>query len=289
MRRTPFAIPLVLILAACGLADATTPAPSAAPPESALVPGAYANPLDPVLYPDPTQQSLVDAALEAEVTACLAAAGFAYLPGTAVPARRPVDDAQYVYTVTDPEVAATFGFHAASWVAELDTPRPAPTPAPPGYEAALFGDPEAVPVTDEMGTVIATYDPASCLGRAEDAVTPHWAQARRIEQAAADILLRVADLVDRDEAVRAARADWSRCMAASGYGYPDPFTASNEFATDLPTAAEIQVAVASAGCLASSGLLRTWSLRRAELTQAELDRAPGLLTEWLEIQREEAR
>ncbi len=221
-----------------------------------------------------------------------AARGFTYVPGEAFGKRRGAQDAQYTYSVTDPAVAAVYGFHPESWVKEVkerasSNPDDAPGREVAGYEDALFGQADAASVTDDDGVIIATYDPKSCAGQAKDQVTPEWAKQERIADIGADILLDVSDLVvTNDEFVHAASA-WSACMADQGYDYATPMDANNDeaFATDLPTAAEIPVAIASAECQHSSGLLRTWSRVRAQLTQRKLDEHPGLVAQWLELQR----
>lgn len=287
-------VAVVVALSACSTAPEQAVGTPVDLADSSLIPGAYANPLDPIMFPDETQQSAINAAGEAMVTACMADRGFTYQTGAVFPQRRGAADAQYTYSVTDPEVAATYGFHPASWVqrAQEVAPEPATMPAtvPEGYDIALHGQADRVQITDDDGTVIGTYDPDSCFGLAKDAVTPGWARQERLFTVAADILYQISERVAETPDVVSGFEAWSACMADAGYDYPDPMAANNDerFGTDLPTAEEIPVAVASATCQHSSGLLRTWSRVRTELTQAELDKHPGIVTQWLELQEQAA-
>lgn len=283
------ALAVVLVGTAVGYASAATGAPQAEQgtplANSSLIAGAYANPLDPVMFPDADEQATITTALERHIAACMADEGFTYHPGDAVPRRRGAEDAQYTYSVTDPKDAAHYGFHPASWVHDEQAGHRDST-RPEGYDEALLGRTDAKAVTDDDGTVIATYDPDSCAGRAMDGITPGWAEQDRLVDVAAGILLEVSDAVEEDEDVRAAQAAWSACLADEGYDYASPMDANNDerFATPLPTVEEIPVAIASATCQHESGLLRTWSRVRAELTQSALDDHPDLVTRWLELQ-----
>ncbi len=285
-------IPVLCVagLAACRAGgDSPSGATSLMLEESSLIAGAYANPLDPIMFPNPTQQSLITAALEQQVSICMQDRGFDYNPGDGIPRRRGAEDAQYTFTVTDPDVAAEYGFHPASWVRdEQDAEARGKSTSPEGYEAALLGETDKKKVTDKAGTVIASYDPDSCLGKAKDAVTPKWAQQERIYDVSAEILLDVSDEVPGHEKVQAASRTWGSCMEKAGYSYASPMDAADDFDTNLPTSDEIKVAVASATCQQESGLLRTWSEVRARLTQVALDKHPGIVAEWLGLQREAA-
>lgn len=279
---------LCLSVTACSGSGPAPTTPDTDLPRSAMISGAYANPLDAIMFPDETQQSLITTGLEQALTTCMAEAGYTYHRGDAIPGRRTAQDAQYTYSVTDPAVAAEFGFHPASWVAEMqDAALPRETP-PPGYEEALFGHTDKVIVTDDAGAAIASYDPDSCLGRARDELTPDWARQDQIFFASAEILLAVSDALTGNEEFRTANARWSQCMAESGYEYATPMDANNDprFGTDFPTVDEFPVAIASATCQHSSGLLETWSRLRAELTQDALDKQPGIVTEWLSLQQD---
>ncbi len=293
VRALAAALPLIFaaaLLAGCG----ASPGPQTLPAttkltESSLIEGAYANPVDSIMFPDDAEQSLITASLEGRIKVCMSAAGYTYHSGDGLRKHRTAVDAQYTYSVTDPATAAELGFRPASWN-EAVQGRPDSGTRPEGYEEALIGDSDKKTVVDVDGISIGNYDPGSCWGKAMDAVTPGWARQERLFTIATELLLTASTKADSEPRVKAANAKWSVCMAKAGFDYAKPMDANNDerFITDRATAEEISVAVASATCQHSSGLLRIWSKVRAELTQRELDKHPGIVTEWLKLQAESA-
>lgn len=288
-RPTGVALLGTAVLTGCGTPD-SPPTPAYSPHDSALVAGAYGNPLDPVVYPDEVQQGAIAAAGEGLVTQCMADRGFDYTQHQVFIQYQSPSEAQYVFGPTDPEAAAVNGMRSALWIAAVtgggDAGGTAPTE---GYLEALFGDTSAQEVRDGTGLVIASYDPTSCAGIAKDRVTPHWAEQEYQLDIAYQILLDAGEAAASDPAVVEADAAWSRCMADRGFTYDGLQAAmsSPEFTqTDLPTAHEIEVAVATAECQQSSGLLRARSLARARYTSERLAEHPGLVTEWLALQQD---
>jgi hypothetical protein len=113
-----------------------------------------------------------------------------------------------------------------------------------------------------------------------DQVTPRWPDIEGLRARAGELLLATEEVED-GRAGRKAFADWSGCMKASGYDYPDPWSMADDFPAELLNEAEKALAVASAGCMHSSGLLRTWSEARAKATWEEMQRScPDLLQRW---------
>ena len=112
---------------------------------------------------------------------------------------------------------------------------------------------------------------------------PGWAEERQLDLLAWEILGAINE--ENNPEVIAAFAAWSGCMKDKGLNYAMPWEAHNEFDSNLPTAPEIEVAVASAECQQSSGLIRTWSRVRAELVHKELEKHPGIITRWNELQQ----
>jgi hypothetical protein len=148
-----------------------------------------------------------------------------------------------------------------------------------GYLAALNGT-DPVDVRNSDGAVVGAYDPNSCLGAALDAVTPRWADMEGLRAQAYEVLL-AASAVESSRPVKDGFAAWSECMAAEGYDYADPWSMDEDFPASSPTEAEKTVAVASADCQHSSGLLRAWSKARTEATWDALeDSHPDMLTRW---------
>lgn len=267
-------------LAAVALVPAgcSEPADSVELTESELIEGAWANPVDRVIYPDESAANLIQEAGEAAITQCMAERGYEY-QGGAFPWAFVREQAQYVYGVTDPDSARANGVRSALWMAsvhQLEHEFPSPDE---GYTAALNGA-ATVDVRDSDGAVVGSYDPDSCLGAALDSVTPNWADMDGLREKAYQLLL-VASEVEDGSAVRDGYAAWSECMAAAGYDYPDPWSMAEAFPGDSPTETEKAAAVASANCKHSSGLLRAWSKARAEATWEELRRSePDLLSRW---------
>jgi hypothetical protein len=252
--------------------------------ESSLIEGAWANPLDAVMYPDPVAAEAIDAAGEGVIARCMEERGFTYTEDV-FPWDYNYEQAQYVYGVTDPDSAAVNGLRSAIWMDSVNAHVGADSPEPSEeYLDALYGGDEMVITDEETGVELARYAPSSCTGQALDQVTPDWARMDYLQQQAMDILVRVEDPTESSDMVKAGFKRWSACMAESGYQYADPWAPDEDFASEQPTAEEIRVAVASAECMHSSGLLRDWSRARAEETQRLLEESPGLVTEWLELQ-----
>ncbi|XBH20550.1 hypothetical protein V5R04_09910 [Jonesiaceae bacterium BS-20] len=254
--------------------------------DSTTVLGAYANPLDPITHPDATKERIIAQAYNSTLKQCMEGRGFEYIEGMGELRRSSESDAQYVYSVTDPQVAAVYGFHPQSWVedaikSEARLTEPSPSVA---YTDALYGDMHTVKVFDQDGVEIGSYDPESCVGVANDTVRPNWAEERQLDALAWEISLAVNEQSTPE--VIEGFAAWSVCMKDSGFEYATPWDANNEFDSNLPTAPEIEVAVASAECQQSTGLIKTWSRVRAELVHKELEKHPGIITRWNEIQQE---
>jgi hypothetical protein len=245
--------------------------------ESDLIEGAWANPVDRVLYPDESAAAMIHAAGEASIAACMAERGFDY-EGGAFPEFFPREQAQYFYGVTDPASAETNGLRSTIWMASVLQSQDESSSPSDDYLAALNGRTPR-DVRDSTGVVVGASDPDSCLGMALDSVTPNWADLQGLQYQAGVALL-LSDVKSR-RPVRNGFADWSECMAQSGHDYPGPWLMAYDFLGDSPTEAEKALAVTSANCMHSSGLLRAWSKAQAEATWDELQRSyPDLLSRW---------
>lgn len=284
-RRTAALLAATGVLVGCSTTG--EPLPAYSPQPSSIVVGAAANPLDPVVYPDAVQQRAVESAGEAAVARCMADRGFDYPRQLVFGMYQDPTEAQYTYGAADPGTAAVNGMRSQAWIDSMTRDRSGDGVEVEGFTAALFGDTSAVAVRDGAGQVIAHYDPESCAGRAKDEVTPDWAVQERHLEVAYQILLDSSERTATDERVVEAEAAWSACMAERGYDYAGLWDAwnSDEFGGELPTAREIEVAVAAARCQQDSGRLWTVSSVRAEYTQERLAQHPGLVTEWLAAQQ----
>jgi hypothetical protein len=141
------------------------------------------------------------------------------------------------YGVTDPAVAARYGYH-------LETPSLGGGPAAPG-----------------LGTVTAAMRRSltgSCTPEATTALSPDGVVAE--SDVVADVSARSFRESMHDPAVLAAFGQWSRCMGAKGYRYPAPAEAGAEFDVDSPhiPAAEIAAAEADVACKQQTDLIDGW-------------------------------
>jgi hypothetical protein len=209
----------------------------------------------------------------------MSARGLEYLGG-AFPWAVNYEQAQYVYGGTSIESATANGLRSAIWMESERALAEGRDEPGQDYAAALEGSP-SVTVADSNDVEVATYDPDSCLGLALDSVTPKWADFEAARQMSGEVLLAVGETVESSPEVVAGFVDWSQCMGEAGYDYPDPWSMAADFPGKLPTAAEIAVAEASAECMHSSGLLRTWSKAQAQHVSRVLrDEHSGLLDTW---------
>jgi hypothetical protein len=267
-----------VLVAAIGFGACAESVPPFELTESRVVSGAWADPVEEIRYPDEATARVIQEAGEAAIAACMAERGFEYRGGD-FPWSVTREQAQYVYGGTDPESAKVNGLKSALWMASgTEDLEGEPEPGVDYYEA-LNGT-ASQEARDSAGVVVGAYDPDSCLGRALDEVTPKWPDIEAIRAQADEILLVAGDVGETYE-VKDGYKDWSGCMAASGYEYPDPWSMSEDYPQESPTAEEKDLAVVSANCMHSSGLLRTWSRARAQAAWDELQRVdPELLTRW---------
>jgi hypothetical protein len=141
------------------------------------------------------------------------------------------------YGVTDPAVAARYGYH-------LETPGLGGGQAAPGLGA----------VTAAMRRSLT----GSCTPEATSALSPDGVVAE--SDVVADVSARSFRDSMQDPAVLAAFGQWSRCMGAKGYRYPAPAQAGAEFDVDnlrIP-AAEIAAAEADVACKQQTHLIDVW-------------------------------
>lgn len=274
----------IATLAACSDGSSpTSPTPAYELTESSLISGAYANPLDAIEYPEQKQQDIITAAIEDDMAECMTSHGFTYFRGDGYGRWTKAENAQYTFTVTDPKVAAVYGFHMESWIkrAQQLADGSVSNDRPDGYIEALWGDADTE-IKDADGAVLVTYDPTSCQGAAMDANMPEWAMQHRLIELSGAIVFEASKAAD-DSVVKELAA-WQECMAGEGFDYPSPGDATNTFTGDFPTEEEIVTAVASAQCQHSSGLLRAVSKARAEYAIRELEKHPGIIAEFTRIQ-----
>jgi hypothetical protein len=141
------------------------------------------------------------------------------------------------YGVTDPAVAARYGYH-------LETPSLGGGTAAPGLGT----------VTGAMRRSLT----GSCAPEATTALSPDGVVAE--SDVVADVSARSFRESMHDPAVLAAFGQWARCMGAKGYRYSAPAEACAEFDVDSPRipAAEIAAAEADVACKQQTHLIDGW-------------------------------
>jgi|GEM_PF-3241763 len=250
--------------------------------DSAMIKGAYANPLDPILFPDQVTTDVITSAFNSKLAQCMKDRGFPEFIGEAgkYVRSRPVD-AKYVYGIVDPQAAAIYGTKSQMWIETVTRPGEHDPVLPSDYFHALFGQNDKVEVKNSDGIVIGTYDPDSCEGVAKDAYLPHWAEEEYLVDLAWGILR---DIPSDSSIEKEANLRWSECMKVEGFN----FSSQNDFDFPnlLPTPEEIKVGVAAANCMQSTGALRDISKYDALETYKRLEKYPGIVTRFNEIDKE---
>ncbi|MBY8884681.1 hypothetical protein K7472_07460 [Streptomyces sp. PTM05] len=232
---------------------------------------------------DNAQQSTLGKARDVLIQQCMRRFGLRYPSAHLVTTDSPDGDAADMarrYGVTDPVVAARYGYHPASGTA-------LPPPA-----SALDDDQKTV-LLGQVYTFHGKSVPTQgCSGEADRKLGP-GVDEQEAEQL--DSLSYTQSL--KSSPLEAAFGSWSRCMAATGQHYPTPIASGNDprWATAMPTSAEKRTATADARCKESADVVPIWlrtetgiqdsaiASHRAGLTrlhsaeQASLQRAQAVL------------
>ncbi|WP_250030818.1 hypothetical protein [Paractinoplanes maris] len=198
-------------------------------------------PLDAYLLTD-EQQKKLDTAVTAIGRDCLRRFGLAWpenrpaaLDGTPRNARR--------YAVVEPAKAKTIGYHP-----------PATAPRPVAQEKPSA---EAMNVWAGRGEQTFRGQPVPAGGCAGEAVRQLTRGAPEADPGIAERLqLETYKQTKADSRVVRVFAEWSRCMRAKGYSYPDPYAAAGDqrWQTARADPAEITVATADVACKAETNL-----------------------------------
>lgn len=145
--------------------------------DSPNIEGAYATPLELVMYPDEQRTRAVLDATTESIQECMTERcfpDFDYAARTSTMSER-------AYGVVDVETAQVWGFGPVGGYGQQDdqnAPPPDPSIGPTDLEAAFSGREEnrTLEVTDSDGRVLARVDPNSCLWIAEAEHQPHAIQ-----------------------------------------------------------------------------------------------------------------
>jgi hypothetical protein len=227
------------------------------------------------LYPDPNEQLELTASQQHEVDlasylvtkSCMERAGFTYAaaepadPAEAEAGVPPITYGDAVVGLVDRRAAEAAGYRTPAYVdawyaARQPSEAAVAAETPEGYDAALYGG------ADGSGGCQA--EAADRLAVATPQAPAEWGSPSTEAQAAPE--------------VAAALADWSACMAESGYDYASPADARDDprwFADDAgPDATagpeEIKAAVTDIDCKDRTGLI---GLYRAAVWRVEQDEA----------------
>jgi hypothetical protein len=176
---------------------------------------------------------------------CLARYGATLPAGSPTAGAGPRTRNERRYGLTEERAAAARGYRPA--VPPAHSRR---TAVPPLTEAILAGRAGAV-----AGKPV---PPGGCAGEARRALTakaPPGADTGLAERLSADSFVRSRNA----QQVRAATAEWARCMAAAGFHYRDPFEPAADARFRGPLAgAEIATATADVACKRATNLVGIW-------------------------------
>ena len=267
--------------ATCGCAQPVDPPPDVLQSWEASphIEGASALPLDPLLYPDEYTDRVMFDALEFAVRECMATHGLDYPVAEFQPGRPPD-----LYGLVGLERARQVGYRPPL----SDRDSEGGEPLPEASVALLLGNPEDyVAARTSDGRVVAEYAPDSCSGTVTDRLQPGWTDLVDMQAALEVISDEALRVVNEDRPPREAWAEWSACMAGSGYEFDDPWApyeslwAGSELRQD-----EIATAFADASCKASTNVLAEWSTELAGVQRELLHQNPGVLDRWLELRAE---
>ncbi len=256
---------VVLGGAATGCAPSRPAAPSASVPSVGAIAtlataDGQALPIAPYLI-SPDEDRRIEAARTALIGSCMKRFGFDYAP----PALGEKPDLMTRrYYLTDAASAAVRGYHRDD---RPDGGEQAPPPQAVSPEMqTVLGRGRAAPAPDGStapagGTYRGIAVPeGGCLGEADDALAAGGGTIQD-DPAASEINGRSFEASMADGRVKAAFADWSRCMKEKGHSYGTPVDAvSDKRWLSSPTATEPEIAAATADveCKRRTNVVGIW-------------------------------
>jgi len=222
-----------------------------------------------------SQDAAITRAKQQLEVACMARYGFSYSPPPAAAPPPNYDDANMArrYGISDPDEAATYGYHL-------------PQQSAP---------PSAVPMSStEMTVFMGTSDPSSgatpqpkpydgktvpvggCLGESTRKLgaTLDTSLSARLNE----------DSLTQSEAepqVQSALRAWSSCMKSKGYAVDTPYNAANLAPTSkqpAPDTKELAVAVADVACKTQTDLVGTWYRAESAVQRQQIEQNQSALT-----------
>jgi len=163
------------------------------------------------------------------------------------------------YGITDRAEASQFGYHVDPSLAGGDGGTPLIQQLDDSQKTVLYNSAHA---TSYGGTPLA---PDGCLGVATRSIAPsaEYAHSAIGASIAQDGFVQSKN----DPRVAAAFAQWSQCMAAHGYNYPDPITAGADprWTGSQVTRSEVTAALTDIDCKTTTNLISIWSKVEAQI------------------------
>ncbi len=220
-------------------------------------------PIDAYLITD-QQRAEMDNAAAILAGRCMKQFGFDYspVPKNTKVSRATETNAPRRYGIVDAAEVEVLGYHPPA--ADLSAQRSsAQTLDAAGIHVLTGGGSpqiQGAAKTGSAGAYNGVQIPAGgCLGQARRQLTAHGGSVNDspvAESVNTDSLARS----QQEPQVIAVFKQWSACMAAKGYHYATPYDAGNDrrWATNAPTAAEIQTATADVACKQQTNLVGVW-------------------------------
>ncbi|MEU5261590.1 hypothetical protein [Amycolatopsis sp. NPDC021455] len=257
---------VALILTGVGVAAASIPAP-APPPAPAAQPVAHSRPpIYALVYTLTPSDERIAAAQRKLITACMAAAGFAYRAA-------PIADA-----ADAPDSPRPFGLESSERPPAASA-QEQPVENPQGYSRALYGDPKRT-VSARGKTLSVSAPQDGCLADAERRLLGdgrvRWMQLHILFFEAER---RARDRLDTDAQFRVLNQRWQQCMREAGIAAEDPrsllrsLPAGVDFAADPVTRADLR-------CKDRTGYLAPAYDRLTEMQRQVLAEDPALVADW---------
>ncbi|MEV6810388.1 hypothetical protein [Streptomyces sp. NPDC051129] len=187
------------------------------------------------------------------------------------------------YGVTDPAMAATYGYHLAGTIDQRTHGRARAAGGPAHrdlrYLTALNGPGQG---SDGQATVKGRkVPPGGCTAQASERLIEKGSATGSFSygQLAADIKADSFRRSLREPAVKAAVRAWAACMSKAGYTVASPVTDAPYFDLDEPAVSRKEIAMArtDVGCKKRTRLVRVWSQAEARDQREQIARNVGAL------------
>lgn len=274
MKRLGVLILLALITFSCPSCSQGDGDEAWQPQKSRVNPHIYLSETNQILYPDTAETRAIREAAAAVAEQCMAEQGFPGLPATRAQAGLLIlpgneSDVELVYYYRSPENSRKYGVAA------------------PGFHEGRHKRDYPPAISEDTQTVL-----NNCLDVVEKQIYGNLTKMQELEQQAMDIN----NSVDVADVQKSAEREWAKCMKGRGLGRFDavagifgPTGDENgpEWPDPRPNPEEIRVAQASGECMIETGYLETVTRANAIAVHEELQKHPGVITEWKKIRQEQ--